>query len=136
MAEQEVRITKQDLADIVAAAVRAAKEPTVIEQRKIDAEQKEIEQAQDDRKKLAASILEDKENKKAMQRICSHEHKNGDSHCVYIMERTGPGYILCQKNQCKIRPGNQPANFKGDDIYDTALFNRIFQKLPGNELFQ
>jgi hypothetical protein len=41
-----------------------------------------------------------------------------------------PGYLLCQKFQCKIRPEPRPEKgFDPDAIYDTAQFNKIFQKL-------
>jgi hypothetical protein len=129
-------ISKDQLKEILAEVIKAVKEPTVLEQRKIVKQEEEIRQAQEDRKKLAESLIQDKENKRTNQRICSHEHKNGDSHCVYIIEKNSPGYILCQRNQCKIRPGVAPENYKGDDIYSTELFNKLFQKLPSNEMFQ
>ena len=133
--EPVIALTAQDLKGIIAETVKAAKAPNVIEQQKLDQEEKARELAQEQRKNLSESVLADKENKRVVQHICSHEHKSGDSHCVYIMEKVGPGYLLCQKNQCKIRPGAPPKNYKGDDIYDTDLFNRIFQKLPSNEMF-
>ena len=133
MASDNVSISKDDLKDIIASAVSAAvaasKAPSVIEQREIDKQEQEIRQAQEDRKKIAESVLQDIEQKRTTQLICSHEHRNGDSHCVYIVEKNGPGFILCQKNQCKIRPGIASAGYAGNDIYDTATFNRLFQKL-------
>jgi hypothetical protein len=133
-----MEISKSDLQELLAGVVKAVKEPTALEQKKMDAEAKTVAQAQEDRKKLSQSVLEDIANKRFIQSVCSHEHKNGDSHCVYIQESKGPGYILCQKNQCKIRPGTAPTDGTADAgaIYDTALFNKLFQKLPSNEMFQ
>lgn len=137
---ESVNLTKKDLADIVSsavtAAVKAANEPTSIEKRKIDKENRDFEQEQKDRAEIGMQAVAQKEQQRAIQRMCSHEHKNGDSHCVYIIEKNGPGYILCQKNQCKIRPEPRPEKNADDAIYDTALFNKVFQKLPGNEIFQ
>lgn len=134
--EREVTISKEDLKEIIATAIAAAKAPNVVEQQKFDEQQRQIDEDRRQREILSQSVLADLEQKRQLQQICSHEHKNGDSHCVFIQEPKGPGYILCQKNQCKIRPGQKPANYKGNDIYDSALFNRLFQKLPTNELFQ
>lgn len=127
-----VAVTKQDLADIVAAAVTAAiaaaKAPTVVEQAQLDAEAKRIKDEQESRKQLSKGVLDQIENKRFIHQTCSHEHKNGDTHCVYIQEKVGPGYLLCQKNQCIIRPGQASENYKGVVIYNTEMFNRIFQK--------
>ena len=128
-------LSKEDLAAVLSQVIKAVKEPTAIEQRKLDAEQRILNQAQVERKNLAESVIQEKQQKMAQQRVCSHTHKNGDPHGVYITEPTGPGYILCQKNQCIIRPGVQPKDYKGNAIYDTALFNKIFQTLPNGEIF-
>lgn len=135
MATETVGITKDDLKEILTAVVEIAKAPSVLEQRKLTAQNAEIEQAQRERQTLAQSMLEEIENKKNIQRLCSHEHRNGDTHAVYVQEKSGPGYFICQKNQCKIRPGAAPEGYKGGDIYDTALFNRLFQKSANNDIF-
>ena len=133
MPEKEVVLTKTDLSDLVTAAIKAEKEPTVAEQRKIDKENKEFEAAQAARAALGKQALEERANKLALQKICSHTHSNGTSHCVYIQEPSGPGYLICQLNQCKIRPEPKPEkNFDATAIYDTATFNRIFQSLNTN----
>jgi hypothetical protein len=134
-----INITKEDLKELitsaVAAAVAAVKAPTAEEQRVLDAEKKRIETDQANRLKTADSVKQDIANKKWTHLNCSHEHKNGDTHCVYVAERVGPGYLLCQKNQCIIRPGTPSKNYKGTVVYNTDLFNKIFQKLPGGEIF-
>ncbi len=133
--EEAIRLTKADLQDIISVAVTAGKAPNVLEQKKIDEEQKRTEAAQSTRKALSGQVLQDLENRRNIQRICSHEHANGDTHCVYVQEQKGPGYFICQKNQCIIRPGTIPAGYKGNDLYDTALFNKLFQKVRSNEIF-
>ncbi len=115
--------------------IEELKKPTAIEQKKLDAEEKELLDRNQERKENAAGILQQIEGKRQLQPVCSHKHRDGNSHCVYVMEQRGNGYILCQKNQCIIRAGNPPTNYKGNDIYSTELFNRLFQELPSNELF-
>lgn len=143
---ETVQLTKNDLKEILADQARlnaemlretiaAIKAPTANEQHKLDADALRVEQEQKERKALAQSIIQEAENKKALQAICSHEHRNGDSHAVYVQERTGPGYFICQLNQCKIRPGVMPEGYKGADIYNTALFNRLFQKTANTDIF-
>lgn len=127
-----IGITPEQLEALLTRVVAAVKQPTELEQRKIDAENKQIEQDQANRKKVSQGVKEQMEGKKWTQRTCSHEHPRGDTHCVYIQEPIGPGYLLCQKNQCVIRPGVAAPNYKGTVIYDHALFNRIFQKLQSS----
>ena len=126
---------KELIATAVSAAVSATKAPNAVEQQKLDQMQKQIKQDNENREKTSRDVLQSIEQKKFSQQVCSHEHKNGDTHCVHIQEPRGTGYLLCQKNQCKIRAGAAPADYKGNDQYDTALFNKIFQKLPDNSLF-
>jgi hypothetical protein len=144
--QQTGGISLRDLKEILAEQARQnaeqmktvieeLKKPTLLEQKQLDAEAKAILEKNQERKENAAGMLIKIENKRAVQRICSHKHRTGQSHCVYIMEKTGPGYILCQKEQCKIRPEPAPKNYNGDDIFDTALFNRLFQEMPSNEMF-
>ena len=147
MANEEKSVSMSELREILAAQAREnaaalktvieeIKKPTALEQKKLDAEAKQLLDQNEERKSNSGAILQQIENKRQMQRICTHKHRDGNSHCVYVMEQRGPGYILCQKNQCIIRAGNPPTNYKGNDIYSTDLFNRLFQELPSNELFQ
>ena len=133
--EPTLNLTKQDLADIIASAIAAAKAPNVVEQAKLDAQKKQIEVDQQNRLKISKDVLTEIEGKAWVKRTCSHEHKNGDTHCVHVQEKHGAGYLLCQKNQCIIRPGTPSPNYKGSVIYSTELFNQVFQKLPGGEVF-
>jgi hypothetical protein len=130
-------ITQETLQQIIATAIAAAKAPNAVEQRQLDEEAKRVEQAQNSRKHLAGEVLADMERKRNAQLICSHEHANGMAHTVYIQEKAGPGYFICQKNQCKIRP--EIAEAERTDkaaIYNTHEFNRLFQKqTASNEIF-
>lgn len=125
-------LTADDLKEIIQTAIEAAKAPNVLEQRKLDAEMKAVESAQQDRSDQSDQIKAAIQAKRSTQRICSHMHRDGGSHCVYILDGN---YILCQKEQCKIRPGVAPANYKGGDIYSTELFNKLFQTVATNEMF-
>jgi hypothetical protein len=134
--EATLAITARDLQDIITAAVAAAKAPNVIEQAKLDEQRAEMVQKQQYRQATAQSVRDDIENKKLIQQVCSHEHPNGASRSVYVTERTGPGYMICLKNQCKIRPEPKPAkNADSGAIYDTTMFNRLFQKANSVEEF-
>lgn len=146
MPNEEKSVSMSELREILAqqskenaaalkTVIEELKKPTAIEQKQLDAEAKKLLDANEERKANSGAILQQIENKRQLQRICTHKHRDGNSHCVYIMEQRGPGYILCQKNQCIIRAGNTPTNYKGNDIYSTELFNRLFQELPSNELF-
>lgn len=117
--------------------IQELKKPTALEQREIDKEIQRIKDANEERRVNSQGIKMQMADKRLNQEICSHKHQNGHTHCVFVMERApSPGYILCQKNQCKIRPGQRPAeNADNGAIYDTGLFNRLFQELPTQEMF-
>ena len=125
-------------AENLSAIIQELKKPSVLEQKSIDAEIKRILDANEERKTNSQGILQQRNDKEMTQAICSHKHSNGNSHCVLVQEKPpGTGYILCQKNQCKVRPGVKPSkNADFGAVYDTGLFNQLFQGLPSNELFQ
>jgi hypothetical protein len=130
--------------------IEAMKKPSVMEQRALDKEQAEVLAKNEERKENAAGMKAKRDADRMTKRTCHHQHPKGDTHCVWIQEKTGPGYILCQMNQCVIRPEPAPkvshgrgpdgkqiwVDYDGDDIYDTNEFNRLWQTLPSNELFQ
>jgi hypothetical protein len=125
-------------AEMLKEVIQELKKPTLLEQKAIDAELERLKAANEERRVNSEGIKMQMADKRLNQSICSHKHRDGNSHCVFVMEKApSPGYILCQKNQCKIRPGAAPAqNADFGAIYDTGLFNRLFQELPSNELFQ
>ena len=130
--ENNTGLTEEQLERLLTRVIAAVKQPTELEQRKIDQEDKRIQQDQENRKRVSQGVKDQMDGKKWTQRNCSHEHPRGDSHCVWIQEQVGAGYLLCQKNQCIIRPGVASPNYKGRVIYNNELFNRIFQKLQSN----
>ena len=135
-AKETVNLTKDDLKEILQTVVIAAKQPSDLEQKKLEAEAQELRIRQETRAASSADVLAGIENKRRTQQLCSHEHSNGRTHCVFVQEQNGGGYLICQKNQCKIRPFI-PVEQRLDKqaIYDTDLYNRIFQKLNLNEIF-
>lgn len=161
MSENEKSISLSDLSLILAEQQRQSderltkiiaelKKPTVMEQKALDKEAAELLARNEERKANAAGMKAKRDSDRASKRTCRHQHPKGDTHCVWIQERGGPGYILCQMNQCIIRPEPAPkvshgrgpdgkeiwVDYDGDDIYDTNEFNRLWQTLPSNELFQ
>jgi hypothetical protein len=135
---KEILAAQQKMfAEQTAALVEAMKKPTVMEQKALDKEAAEILAKNQERKDNAVGMLAKREADRMAKRTCTHAHPNGNTHCVWIQEKSGPGYILCQRNQCKIRPEPRPAHWDSEeDIFDTNTFNRLFQSLPSNELFQ
>ena len=132
MLAEQARQNSENLKEVI----QELKKPTVLEQKALDAELQRIKDANEERLSNSAGIKQQMADKAMNQQICSHRHRDGHSHGVFVMEKNGPGYILCQKNQCKIRPGTRPEkNADFSAIYDTALFNRVFQELPTNEMF-
>jgi hypothetical protein len=145
MSQESTGITASDLKEILRQqseenakmlreTIAAVKAPTAVEQQQLDAAAKERQDKQDARLQNSTSLLEEIANKKALHETCAHRSGNPvHSHCVWIQEKVGPGYILCQLNQCIIRPGSAPSpNYKGTVVYDHALFNRLFQECNNN----
>lgn len=131
MAEQ-ARQSDERLEKIVA----ELKKPSIMEQKQLDAEAAKLKAQQEERKDNSEAFRMKKVQERWDHEHCSHAHPNGTTHCIWIQERVGPGYILCQKNQCKIRPEPKPSKGADEDaIYDTMQFNRLFQSLPAQELF-
>lgn len=137
-----MNITNEDLKELITAAVAAAREPNELEKLEIEARQAEreaqrvqIEQDQQIRAETARQQIAIAGNKRSMQKICTHKHrKSGDTHAVFITDDLG-GYILCQKCQAVIRPGVEPENNKAGVIYDSALFNQLFQDCASNGMW-
>jgi predicted RNase H-like nuclease (RuvC/YqgF family) len=123
---QEAKAEQPDLQTILETVIREIKKPTALEQKELDRQQREIESSNQERLDNSQSIIARLEQKRWEQSTCNHEHAQGQSHCVFILDGN---YMLCQKNQCIIRPGTAPANYQGSDVYNTQLFNSIFQKL-------
>ena len=81
-------------------------------------EQKKLKQAQDSRRQLASTHAEVAESKRRQQKICTHLRRDGTSRAVYL---------ICQKCQAIVRPEDAAKKSHVNTIYDTNLFNRLFQ---------
>jgi hypothetical protein len=139
---EEMRQIIEANSAVISQAVSEAVAAAIIESRKplppTDAELKAIEVAQQARVANAAGVIAAMENKRAVQTICSHEHKRkegGGTHAVWVRDEDprSPGYIYCQKCEAQIRPGQfnpdgLPCEMSRRAIYDTQLFNRLFQE--------
>ncbi len=139
---QQVNLTAADLQKLITTAIAAAKEPNELEKLALEekraereAQRAQIEQDQKMRADTARQQMDIIANKRAAQKICTHKHrKSGDTHCVFISDELG-GYILCQKCQAIIRPGEEPKRNSIGAIYDTALFNQLFQDCSDNGMW-
>lgn len=141
-AEKSLALTKEDLADIIKAAIEAAKAPNVIEQAQLDHAQKEAEQANQTRLETAAQVRQQMDNAAFRKQTCAHEGgKPKHAHTVFVTDDLG-GYVLCQVCRAVIRPENQLQFFpkdiqetRKDIIFNTALFNRVFQLTDASGTF-
>ena len=87
------------------------------------------------RKETAQAVIEKKKNDRWFQEHgCSHEHSKqagGGTHCVHVHDNDHPGsagYIICQLCQGRVRPDDPKwRKLDPDAIFDTALFNKLFQ---------
>src|SRR5579863_171980 len=126
---KQLTLTSDDLKALITAAVAAAKEPNELERLELEEKraQKDVQRAQiEEEQRLRAETglqqLAIAENKRSIQKICTHKHKQGATHCVYVTDDRG-GYVLCQKCQAVVRPGPAPVKNNIGAIYDTPLFN-------------
>ncbi len=111
---------KELVSSAVTAAVAEARKPVVTE-----ADQKRIEQQQEERRANAADIKKQAEHKALVQKLCNHMQDRGRdasrTACVYIPptlpENDNGNYLICQACQKIIRP-------KGEDL---QIFNQHFQ---------
>jgi hypothetical protein len=127
-------ILKELVSASVAAAISESKKPAPPTERELA----QLAQQQANREANAAGVIASIKNKRAVQLICSHEHKKkegGGTHAVWIKDEDprSNGYIYCQKCQAQVRPGEfdptgLPHQRDRRAIYDTELFNRLFQE--------
>lgn len=132
--KQIAELNSQVIAQSIAAAIAESRKPLP----PTEAELRAIEVAQQARAANAAGVIAQMENKRAVQRICTHEHKRkegGGTHGVWIRDEDSrsPGYIYCQKCEAIIRPGaynpeGLPHERDRRALYNTELFNRMFQE--------
>jgi hypothetical protein len=133
----QINLTPEALQAMIASAVAAA----ITESRKpappTEQELAAIQMKQEHRAKQSQHVIDKMKNERAIRMICSHTHaqrEGGGTHCVWVREEDprSPGFILCQLNQCRIRPGDfdkEGLPFQRDRgaIYSTEQFNKLFQ---------
>jgi len=126
----------------VTAAVTAAKAPNAIEQAQLDRAQQKAEQDNQTRLETSAEIKKQMEADAFRKQTCQHEGgKPKHAHTVFVSDELG-GYVLCQFCRAVIRPESQLVHFpkdiqkkRSDIIFNTALFNRVFQLTDASGTF-
>jgi hypothetical protein len=137
-----VSITAEDLKEIIATAIAAAKAPNAIEQAQLDRSKAKAEQDNQTRLETAAQVKQEMQNQAFHKQTCQHEGgKPKHPHTVFVSDEIG-GYVLCQACRAVIRPENQLVHFpkdiqqkRLDIIFNTALFNRVFQATDAQGVF-
>ena len=132
-------LTKEDI-ELIKTLAAEMRKPTEIEQRKLDEEEAAKKAALAERKENSANVIAQMKARRAEQLACSHQHADGHTHLVHVQENGrlagGPGYRLCQWCNGKVRPESEEMKkLDPHAIYDTALFNRLYQTLPNREIF-
>jgi hypothetical protein len=145
-AVKNVSLTADDLKNIIAGAVseavKAAKAPNEIEQAKLDQQKKQIEQDNQTRLETSAQIKQKMDNDAFQKQVCQHEGgRPKHAHTVFVSDDIG-GYVLCQVCRAVIRPESQLVHFpkdiqtsRKDIIFNTVLFNKVFQNTDASGLF-
>ena len=123
----QISLTVEQLKELLLEIKKPAP-PTEAEQLKIDSV---IEQ----RRQLSLAQRNEAENRKRMRLSCSHMRRDNTARTV-LVKGSGGAYLLCQKCQGIIRHGVAPkVNYRGD-IYNSEMFNRLFQlSTQGNVSF-
>jgi hypothetical protein len=122
--------------------IAAMKAPTAIEQQKLDQLQAQIESKNQERREQAELTKQNMANEAFRKKTCAHEGgKPTHSHVVFVSDDIG-GYCLCQACRAVIRPENQLGHFpkdfqksRQDVIFDTGLFNKVFQKTDASGVY-
>lgn len=132
-------LTKEDI-EVIKTLAAEMRKPTEVEQKQIDADEQAKKFAQQERKENAEAVRRQTELDRRMKLSCTHAHADGHTHLAQVIESGtlagGAGYLHCQLCNGRIRPENpQIEKLDPQAIYDTALFNRLYQTLPNRELF-
>lgn len=130
-------VLQQMISSAVSAAVSESKKPSeyelmLMDERKQKQQQEvaKIQQENANREDNAANLRQKIERDHYIRLAHTHRHPNGDSQVVYVKgERPEHDFLLCQECQAVIRQGAAPKDYKGRDIYNTALYIELFQTL-------
>lgn len=122
--EKGINLNAKQLQDLITAAVTAAvaetKKPAPLTEQQIA----EIQQANDMRLQQRDIVLQEQANKKAAQHACTHMRRDNTCCAVYVQNGN---YLICQACQALVRPDVEEKFRDTASIYDTQLFNRLFQ---------
>jgi len=71
--------------------------------------------------------------RKINQELCDHSREDGTAACVPVYNNRGDiDFLICQTNQCIIRPEPRPTGEGAKDteyhIYNTPMFNRELRR--------
>jgi hypothetical protein len=86
-------------------------------------ELKELENDAKMRRDQAELVRQQMANRAWQKKTCSHTRTNGTTCAVFVGSL---GVMICQHCQALIYPSDAP-KYVEDGIYDTGLFNRLFQ---------
>ena|SRR5487761_816158 len=134
------RAAQENLGTTIRAIASEMRKPTELEQQQIDADETAKKERQAERLENSANVRKQIEDRRLAQMTCSHAHADGHTHLHHVIDNgtyaSGPGYLHCQWCNARIRP-EDPEVRKLDPqaIFDTGLFNRLFQTLPNQALY-
>lgn len=137
---QVISMTADDFAkamqSVMLSVIEEARRPVLTER-----QLREIEERQQERKENAEKERQRRKHVMAVRRACTHHRRDGSCRAVYVKgcgdpnlpDGTGSGhFFICQACQAIIRPGAEPEKYDGMDIFDNALFTRLWQE-AGND---
>lgn len=140
LTKEDIQLVTEITSQVAAKIGAEMRKPTEIEQKLLDEDKASKKMAQAERFENSKNVKAQMEARRREQLACTHAHADGHTHLVHVQENGrlagGAGYLHCQSCQAKIRPDNE--NVKQLDphaIFDTALFNRLYQTLPNREIF-
>jgi hypothetical protein len=127
-------LTADQLQSLITAAVTAAvaesKKPAPLTEQ----QQAEILQANNMRLEQRDLVLQGEANKAALRRACSHFRSAAPYGTTAVYVQNG-NYLICQQCQAVVRPGVEEKYKDSVSIYDTELFNKLFQAAGSGATF-
>lgn len=122
---------------VMLSVIEEARRPVLTE-----AQKREIEARQEERKENAEKERQRQKHVRAVRRACTHHRRDGSCRAVFVKgcgdpnlpDGTGSGnFFICQACQGIIRPGVEPPNYGGADIFDDAVFMKLWQATSGDQ---
>jgi len=120
MSEQKTGLTAEQMKELMLAMAQELRKPPL----PTPEQQAAIDSDKQMRKEQAQLALARMENERRERLACIHRRKDGTNNAVYV---PNGHFMICQSCQAVIRPGTAPEGDLGVDIYNTQLFNELFQ---------